>query len=62
MRVAPGGEHSYRDRENLQVLLVLQVLIRGHEYVKPVGRPAQQLAILQRGPAHLLDAANCVLG
>ena len=56
---APRDKHSYSE---WKVLLVLEVLVGGHKYVKLVGRATQQLAILQRGPAHLLDAANGMLG
>jgi len=56
--IALRDEDSYSDRKNLKVLLVLQVLVRGHKYVEQVGRAMQQVAIRQRGPPHLLDSAN----
>ena len=48
-----SNQYENRNRELFEILLELQVLVSGYEYIEPAGRPVQQFAILQAGPAGL---------
>ena len=56
----PGDEHDDSDRQLRKVLLVLEVLIAGDQYVEVGGGSAEQLTVLQTRPALLLDSLHVV--
>jgi hypothetical protein len=58
-RIAARDQDDYAKRAPDEILLELEILIRGEKYLEPLCRRAsQQLSVPEPRPALLLDRAN----
>ena len=58
--VGPGYEHDDGNRQGLQVLLELDVLVGSQQRVEVGSGLREKRAVAQPGPTHLNDGANIV--
>jgi len=56
------GENNDGNQQSGEVLLILEILVGGHEHIEAVACQAQQFTVLDAPSAHRRHGANVVFG